>query len=198
MMIVENKEREVALSGVEGLSYLSSLASSTPTITVTQRLTDQVSLGYKVVKEYIATTVSAVNGYFDRLFAREVYTDNLCVKKSDGSNVCITGDQVEQILNSSNIPLLIPNLAPVVSGTSTGDGSTDGSNGASAGTSTDQGTQEGSPNSDTGNDNESQTGSNASNGTSDSSNDGGISGEGISSTSSGEGGISSSESSPSN
>jgi hypothetical protein len=52
--------------------------------------------------------MSAVVGYFDTVFAREVYADKLCVKKSDGGIVCLTGDEVESVFNATQIPLLDP------------------------------------------------------------------------------------------
>lgn len=60
--------------------------------------------------------MSAVTGYFDTVFAREVYADTVCVKKSDGTSVCLNGDQVENVLNATNVPLL---QISAVSGTST-------------------------------------------------------------------------------
>jgi hypothetical protein len=52
------------------------------------------------------------------VFAGEVYADTVCVKKSDGTNVCLNGDQVESVLNATNVPLL---QNSILSGTSTDD-----------------------------------------------------------------------------
>ena len=45
----------------------------------------------------IAWLGSAGNG-IGKLFAHEVHTNDLCVKKSDGTEVCITGDQLSALL----------------------------------------------------------------------------------------------------
>ena len=36
------------------------------------------------------------------LFAKRIHTEELCVKKSDGTDICINGDRLEQLLNSQN------------------------------------------------------------------------------------------------
>ncbi len=48
----------------------------------------------------IAWLGNAANG-ITKLFAKEVHTDTLCVKKSDNSEVCVTGDQLSQLLAGS-------------------------------------------------------------------------------------------------
>jgi hypothetical protein len=47
-----------------------------------------------------AWLADATNG-ITKIFAKEVHTDELCVKKSDGSDVCVTGDQLAALLGSS-------------------------------------------------------------------------------------------------
>ncbi|MCF7834311.1 MAG: hypothetical protein K9L98_03240, partial [Candidatus Pacebacteria bacterium] len=44
---------------------------------------------------------NAMNGIGD-FFANRVNTKELCVQKSDGQNVCLTGDQLENLLNNIN------------------------------------------------------------------------------------------------
>jgi hypothetical protein len=110
LMVVENKHHTVTLSSVEGLSaYATSSESFTePTKTVYDTLLDSLVRGNTLAVNYLSLTTKAVAGYFDRVFAREVYTDKVCIKKSDGTNVCLTGDQVEGMLNATQIPLLTP------------------------------------------------------------------------------------------
>jgi hypothetical protein len=109
MVLVENKEHTIAISGTSGLTLLDTAPSPSPT-TVRDSLTQRLVQGYSIVKEYVAIKVSAVTGYFDTVFAREVYTDTLCVKKSNGQNICLNGDQVENVLNATNVPLLQNNV----------------------------------------------------------------------------------------
>lgn len=42
----------------------------------------------------------AANG-IGKIFAEEVYTNKLCVKKSDGIDVCVTGEQLDALLSGS-------------------------------------------------------------------------------------------------
>ena len=48
----------------------------------------------------IAWLGDAANG-IGKLFAREVHTDTLCVKKSDGTEICLTGDQLAAIASNN-------------------------------------------------------------------------------------------------
>ncbi|MEK7148183.1 MAG: hypothetical protein AAB758_02695, partial [Patescibacteria group bacterium] len=48
----------------------------------------------------IAWLADATNG-ITKLFAEEVHTDKLCVKKSDGTDICLTGDELAAIVSSS-------------------------------------------------------------------------------------------------
>jgi hypothetical protein len=127
MMVVENKEHTYTLSGIEGLTYLTSIASSTElTTSVESSLRERLMSGLSVVKEYVAVKVSAVTGYFDKLFAREVYTHKLCVQKASGENICLTGDEVERVMNTTNqgqytAPTSIPVEQSNNAGTSTPD-----------------------------------------------------------------------------
>lgn len=71
-----------------------------------------------IVHDFIALQVTAVHGYFDEIWttkitARELVVSGatidqahigiLCVKKSDHSEICITGNQLEVLLSSAPI-----------------------------------------------------------------------------------------------
>jgi hypothetical protein len=149
-MIVENKQKAITLTGIEGLGAIASATSSTyASSAVATTLTEKIVRGGSIVKEYIAVKVSAVVGYFDKLFAREIYTDKVCIKKSDGTDVCLTGDQVESMMNASQIPLMSPTTSNNQGGTGGGT-SGGGSGGTVLGTSTDNGTGGNSTSTDTG------------------------------------------------
>jgi hypothetical protein len=74
----------------------------------------------------------AANG-IEKLFVKEVHTDSLCVKKSDGGEVCVTGDQIQALLlnnvstNSGND--VVPEPASESVATSTPDQSPNDDNG---------------------------------------------------------------------
>jgi hypothetical protein len=110
-MVVENRHRNITISSIEGLEVLASstsLTSPLPSPSVYEYLREKVSRGNTLVTEYLALSVKAISGYFDTLFAKEIHTDKVCIKKSNGTDVCLTGDQVETMLNTSQIPLMTP------------------------------------------------------------------------------------------
>lgn len=55
------------------------------------------SLG-SLIKQFLAD----ISNGLESLFVKKVYTEELCVKKSDGSDICVTGDQLDQIINGNN------------------------------------------------------------------------------------------------
>ncbi len=58
------------------------------------------SVGNGVV-DVIGKVVYASVGIFDKVFAKEVHTDKLCVSKSNGTEVCVTGDQLSAVMNGT-------------------------------------------------------------------------------------------------
>ncbi|MEN9880932.1 MAG: hypothetical protein RLZZ308_115, partial [Candidatus Parcubacteria bacterium] len=102
MMVVENKEHTATLSSLEGISFISSATSTLPTTTIAESLTTRLTSGLSVVKEYVAVKMSAVVGYFDTVFARDVYTDTLDVRVicvGEGTNkTCVTKEKLDSLL----------------------------------------------------------------------------------------------------
>ena len=73
----------------------SNTASSTPASqSFAEKFFDNV---FSRIRTWLA---SAANG-IEKFFAKEVHTDTLCVKKSDGSEICVTGDQLATLLANS-------------------------------------------------------------------------------------------------
>jgi hypothetical protein len=144
LIFIENTNRIIKLTDVDGLEDIALATSTSQALktNVVEDIKDAMIRGVEVVTSFVSVKVSAVSGYFDTLFAKKIYTETICVKKSDGTNVCLTGDQVENMVNSSSLPLLQPELG---NGTSSGGGqvlgtSTD-SGVPSTGTSTESGTE---------------------------------------------------------
>jgi hypothetical protein len=50
---------------------------------------------------------SATNGIGD-FFSKKIHTDTLCVKKSDGTELCLDGDQLERALGSGTTVIITP------------------------------------------------------------------------------------------
>jgi hypothetical protein len=83
-----------------GLQTASSTASDQNAVSTTalQYIGDKISAGVSVLQEFVAGRIIAVVGYFDTIFARKV-----CLDKSDGSKVCITGDELDKLLIKNSI-----------------------------------------------------------------------------------------------
>jgi trimeric autotransporter adhesin len=64
------------------------------TNTIANLIVGKISNGIKVLTDFVAIKISAISGYFDKLFTKE-----LCIAKANGENVCITGEDLERIKN---------------------------------------------------------------------------------------------------
>ena len=71
----------------------------------------KISDGKQFLTDFVAARITAIRGYFNELFAKKVHTEQICVKKSDGSEVCVNGDQIQNILDKTNTPS-IESLTP--------------------------------------------------------------------------------------
>ncbi len=77
------------------------------------------SLG-SLIKQFLGDVGNGIQN----LFVKKIHTEELCVKKSDGNDVCITGDQLQQLLNGN---------APTSGGGSGGGSTTGGDSGDTGG-----------------------------------------------------------------
>ncbi|MBP6888067.1 MAG: hypothetical protein KBC21_00005 [Candidatus Pacebacteria bacterium] len=165
MMIVENTEKSFTITGVDGLSLISS--TSTAASSIRDAITQRLSQGLSVVREYVAVTVKGVTGYFDTLFAKDIYTDSIDTKViclgEEGNKTCVTKEKLDSLL------LLNPNTQ------NTG-GAGDGSSGDTGGLTGDLGgggtvngttTEEGGTGNGTTTDSGSEGGTTTENGTPD-------------------------------
>jgi hypothetical protein len=111
-IVIKSIEKSMALSTVEGLRTLatSSDAFTVNTVSIYDTLVQSLTRGIPVAAEYVAVTFRGVTGYFDKLFAKEIHTEKICIKKSDGTDVCLNGDQLQVMMNSAHLPLVAPVL----------------------------------------------------------------------------------------
>ena len=91
----------------------SSVATSTPWVASFASASDSLKNGILSIGEtivhFIGKAVYATTGIFEKVFAKEIHTDSLvaekatakelCAAKSDGTEVCVTGDQLAAILS---------------------------------------------------------------------------------------------------
>lgn len=57
---------------------------------------------------FIVARITAIRGYFDEIFANKIHTKEVCLGKSDGTEVCVNGDDLNKLLPSST-----PTPAPI-------------------------------------------------------------------------------------
>jgi hypothetical protein len=73
-----------------------------------------------IIRDFVALRVTAIQGYFDEIWTnkihttelnasgadintinnKDIHTEKLCIKKSDGTEICLDGDQVEKIIGN--------------------------------------------------------------------------------------------------
>ena len=67
----------------------------------------------KLFDQLIAWFADTTNKIGD-LFAKKVHTDELCLKKSDGTEVCVNGDQMDKLMPTNTpTPTPIPTEIPI-------------------------------------------------------------------------------------
>jgi hypothetical protein len=79
---------------------------------------DMIDRAQDVAKEIVALQITAVHGFFTEIWTQKITTEtlvasgatigeahvsSLCLKKSDNTEVCLTGDQVELLLTSAPV-----------------------------------------------------------------------------------------------
>lgn len=100
-------------------------------------ITDQIAHLFDIVSDFVALQITAVRGYFDEIWAKsivseKVTTDQICLKKSDGTTICINGDQLQSMMNTAS-PISVPvtsSTLPPAPTTPASTGSTDSGSGA--------------------------------------------------------------------
>ena len=68
---------------------------------------DKISASAKILTDFISARVTAIHGYFDEIFVKKAHVEQICVKKSDGTEACVNGDQLQTIL-SNDTPASVP------------------------------------------------------------------------------------------
>jgi hypothetical protein len=65
---------------------------------------DKIAAGKRFIDDLVLARVTAIRGYFDEVFARKVHTQQVCVKKSDGNEICVNGDQLNSLMQTAVAP----------------------------------------------------------------------------------------------
>lgn len=88
---------DISSSSADSATIQSEL-SRNPVTVIAQKVAD----GVHFLTDFVVARVTAIRGYFDELFARKVHTDELCLKKKDGTEVCVNGEQLQAAILSAS------------------------------------------------------------------------------------------------
>jgi hypothetical protein len=100
------------------------IRTETPVVSVYETIMDRIAHALGIIREIVVGRIIAIRGYFEEVWAKklhseEVHTDTLCMKKSNGSEICITGDQLQSIMTSQSVAPVQQVSSSPVSSTST-------------------------------------------------------------------------------
>ncbi|OGG85842.1 hypothetical protein A2392_00260 [Candidatus Kaiserbacteria bacterium RIFOXYB1_FULL_46_14] len=105
---------------IKAIQELSGISSSTAPLkdkdgknTFAGRFFDRLSL-------WFADSTNGINDFF----AKKVFTDEICVKKTDGTYYCVTGDELEETVEGGNTQSTVPSNSDNT-GTTTDNGTND-------------------------------------------------------------------------
>ncbi|MPL87267.1 hypothetical protein SDC9_33267 [bioreactor metagenome] len=67
---------------------------------VSQTFAERIQNGIDMLSDFVAARITAVKGYFEDIFAKNIETETLktkvvCVEKNDGTEFCMTGEELE-------------------------------------------------------------------------------------------------------
>jgi hypothetical protein len=112
-------------------SILDSLASSTSATSTLVTLADGsqvqedtfVGKFWRAMTERMITWFSETTNGITNFFAKKVYTEEVCLKKSDGTDLCVTGDQLQSVMTNQGVQTTIIQSSNTVTTSSTTDAS---------------------------------------------------------------------------
>lgn len=164
------------LNGKEALLNISNpntdntinLITNEDNIDVIQAIQDRLSNGYEVITNFVALRVTAIRGYFVKLYSDLIETKKLCLINDNGDKVCTNANQLQNLLNNQN-QNNSNNSNNSNSGNNTNTGNTD-TNSTENGTTTDNGTTNNNENTDLNNTATTTTQTNTDNNTPDTTN----------------------------
>jgi cell division septation protein DedD len=88
------------------------VSTETPKSNIVQIIKDRLTAGTATLSDVVAQRVSAVRGYFDQLFADKATLKEICMPKTDGTLVCVDGDQLDTILQYQKTSTPPPTTPP--------------------------------------------------------------------------------------
>lgn len=71
---------------------------------------NKIANSQRFITDFVSARVTAIRGYFDEIFANKIHTEQVCLKKTDGSEVCVNGDQIQNLIGDSSATTKIPQI----------------------------------------------------------------------------------------
>jgi hypothetical protein len=91
------------VSEKDGLSTLVANIQSENAMNPLTVIKQKIHDGKQILTNFIAARITAVRGYFDEVFAKKIHTEELCLKKTDGEEVCIDGDKLSLLIQNADV-----------------------------------------------------------------------------------------------
>ncbi len=97
------------LNGSDSLLTINSDATNTidlitneNNIDVLQTIHNRLSSGYELLTNLVVLRISAIRGYFVKLYSDLIETKKLCLINENGQQVCTNANQLQELLNTQN------------------------------------------------------------------------------------------------
>jgi hypothetical protein len=97
--LLGNFASSTATSTVTGLNTLIADVQAETSRDPIVLFTAKIAAGQAFLTDLVVARVTAIRGYFDEVFAGKVHTKTICIAKAAGGEVCVTGDQMQTLLN---------------------------------------------------------------------------------------------------
>ena len=81
-------------------NYLTAVQIEAPR-NVIEYFTTKLTAHMMPITDFASARVTAIRGYFDSLFAKNIETENLCIKDTAGAKTCITKSQLDALISHS-------------------------------------------------------------------------------------------------
>ncbi len=92
-----------AIATTDGLAtFLGTIQTEAPRDPIAL-FTEKIASGTRFMTDLVAARVTVIRGYFDEVFAKKVHSEQLCMKKLDGSEVCVNGEQMDTLLHAQGL-----------------------------------------------------------------------------------------------
>jgi len=64
---------------------------------------NKIASSTEFLTDFVSVRVTAIRGYFDEIFAKKIHSEQICLNKSDGTEICVNGDQLQGIVNTAGV-----------------------------------------------------------------------------------------------